>query len=164
VARELDRHQVERERGVVLTSVAVYFDQNRDVRHNFQEGAMYSHGSAEKHRSRSSPAVASVVTIDDRRDVDLWEGEEEACVRIVADGQLVALGWEAGRCMKRSWRDWHVSVSLDQHIFNDSRDSRASFGELYPLRLCESVDVQPSSRLRWGPALIYYWYCYLRRQ
>lgn len=71
---------------------------------------MYSHGSAGKHRSRSLPAVASVVTVGGHRDVDLWEGGEEACVRIVADGQLVALGWEAGRCMKkRSWRDWHVS-------------------------------------------------------
>jgi hypothetical protein len=165
VARELDRHQVERGREVVLTSVAVYFDQNRDVRHNFQEGVMYNHGSAAKHRTRSSPAVASVVTVDGRRDVDLWEVEEEAYVRIVADGQLVALGWEAGRCMKeKSWRDWHVSVPLDQHIFNDSRDSKASFGELYPLRLCESVDVQLRSRLRWGPALIYYWWWYLRRQ
>jgi len=155
---------VERERGVVLTSVAVYFDQNRDVRHNSREGVMYSHGSAGKHRSRSSPAVASVVTVDGRR-VDLWEEEEEAYVRIVADGQLVALGWEAGRCMKKkSWRDWHVSVPLDQHIFNDSRDSRASFGELYTLRLCESVDVQLSSRLRWGQVVIYYWCCYLRRQ
>jgi hypothetical protein len=157
VARELDRHQVEREREVVLTSVAVYFDQNRDVRHNFREGETYSHGSAAKYRSRSSPVVASVVTIDGRRHVDLWEVEEEVYVRIVADGQLVALGWEAGRCMKKSWRDWHVSVPLDQHIFNDSGDSKASFGELYPLRLCESVDVQLSSRLRWGPAVIYYW-------
>jgi len=110
VARELDRHQVEQGREVVLTSVAVYFDQNRDVRHNFQEGVMYSHDSAAKYRSRSSPAVASVVTVDGRRDVDLWEVEEEAYVRTVADGQLVALGSEAERCMKKtSWRDWHVS-------------------------------------------------------
>jgi hypothetical protein len=85
---------VEREREVVLTSVAVYFDQNRDVRHNFREGVMYSHGSAAKHRNRSSPAVASVVTADGRQDVDLWEVGEEVYVRIVADGQLVA--WLGG--------------------------------------------------------------------
>jgi len=96
-------------REVVLTSVAVYFDQNQDVRHNFREGVMCSHDSAAKHRSRSSLAVASVVTVDGRQDVGLWEVEEEAYVRIVADGQLVALGWEAGRCTKKSWRGWHVS-------------------------------------------------------
>jgi hypothetical protein len=53
------------------------------------------------------------VTVDGRWDTDLWEVEEEAYVRIVADGQLVALGSEAGRYMKKSWRDWHVSVPLD---------------------------------------------------
>lgn len=124
---------------MVLTLAAVYSGQNQDVRHNFREGVMYSRGSAAKHRSRSLPAVASVVTVDGRWDVDLWEVGEGACFRIAADGQLAALGWEAERCRETSWGGCYVSVRLHQHMFNNVRDSKASEGESVPsqaLRIC----------------------------